>query len=106
MMSFRGGKKLQFYDQLLQAFGGLDWIFDIKPESALRTIDALLSWWSMPEYQDFFQHRVRFLFWDKAHQAHLLRSKPAATSMPPMDHFHRRVMPHVLGLPAWSIFKP
>lgn len=105
-MSLRGGEKLLFFDQFLQEFAGLDWIFDIKPESALRTIDALLPWWEMPEYQDFFQHRVRFLFWDKAHQAHLLRSKPAARCMARMEQCRRAAVACVLGLPRWSSIEP
>lgn len=101
-MSLRGGEQLLFFDQFLQEFTGCDWIFDIKPESALRTIDALLSWWSMPEYQDFFQHRVRFLFWDKAHQAHLLRSQPAARCMARMEQCRRAAVACALGLSGWS----
>lgn len=104
--SLRGGERLLFFDQFLQEFTGCDWIFDIKPESALRTIDALLRWWQMPEYQDFFQQRVRFLFWDEAHQAHLLRSQPVARCMARMEQCRRAAAACLMGLPSWSGIEP
>lgn len=105
-MSLRGEEQLLFFDQFLQEFTSFDWIFDIKPESALRTIDALLQWWQVPEYQDFFQQRVRFLFWDKTHQAYLLRSQPAARCMARMEQCRRAAAACVLGLPGWSGIAP
>lgn len=105
-MSLRGDARLLFFDQFLQEFTDRHWIFDIKPESALRTVDTLLGWWQLPEYQDFFQQRVRFLFWDKAHQAHLLRFKPAARCMARMEQCRRAAAACLLGLPGWSGIEP
>jgi glycerophosphoryl diester phosphodiesterase len=105
-MRLREQVSLLFFDQFLKEFTDSHWIFDIKRESAVRTIDALLQWWKKPEYADFFKQRVRFLFWDRSHQNYLLRYQPAARCMARAEQCRRAGVACLLGLPALAGIEP
>ena len=80
-MVLRGGERLLFFDRFLEEFASYRWIFDIKPEAALRTIDALLQWWQQPQAATFLSQRVRYLFWHSSHQKALRHDRPEITCM-------------------------
>ncbi|MDQ2076332.1 glycerophosphodiester phosphodiesterase family protein [Marinimicrobium sp. ABcell2] len=105
-VQLRGKARLVFFDQFLEEFTQSHWIFDIKPESALRTIDTLLHWWRQPGYRDFFSQRVRFLFWDKSHQDYLLRYQPAARCMARVEQCRRAGIACALGMPSLAGIEP
>lgn len=94
------GEALQFFDQWLKEFSGFHWILDIKPESGLETVNAVLAWWRQPEYSEFFRDRVRFLFWDPSHQAYLCHQRPEARCMARVDQCRRAGLACLLGLPS------
>lgn len=80
-MVLRGGERLLFFDQFLEEFASYRWIFDIKPESAVRTVDALLQWWRQPQAAPFLSQQVRYLFWQANHQKILCRERPEVLCM-------------------------
>ncbi len=94
------GESLQFFDHWLKDFSNYHWILDIKPESGLETVNAVLGWWRRPEYTEFFRDRVRFLFWDSSHQNYLLHQRPEARCMARVDQCRRAGLACLVGLPA------
>ncbi len=100
------GEALQFFDQWLKEFSSYHWILDIKPESGLETVNALLSWWRRPEYSEFFRTRVRFLFWDASQQQYLSHQRPEARCMARVDQCRRAGLACLLGLPGAAPIEP
>lgn len=96
-MSVKDGARLLFMDVFLEEFTHFHWIFDIKPESAQRTIDALMRWWRIPELAVFFTHNVRFLFWHASHQKYLCRLQPDAVCMARLGQCRRAAAACLLG---------
>lgn len=94
------GEPLQFFDQWLKEFSGFQWILDIKPETGLDTVNAVLTWWRRPEYSAFFRDRVRFLFWNSSHQEYLCNQRPEARCMARVDQCRRAGLACLLGLPS------
>lgn len=94
------GESLQFFDQWLKEFSSYHWILDIKPELALETVNGVLEWWRRPEYSEFFRTRVRFLFWDSAHQDYLCHQRPEARCMARVDQCRRAGLACLLGIPG------
>lgn len=95
-----GGQPLLFFDDFMAEFSAYRWIFDIKPEYGLRTLDLVLQWWRKPEYADFFRRRVRFLLWKKSQQEYLLQHHPDAVCMATISECRRAGVACLLGLPA------
>lgn len=105
-LRLNGGERLLFFDQLVSEFADQHWIFDIKPETALRTLDALKPWWQQAKLANFFRQRVRFLFWNKEHQNYLLEHDPDAVCMAQISECRRAGLACVGGLPTLSGIKP
>jgi glycerophosphoryl diester phosphodiesterase len=101
-----GGQPLLFFDEFMAEFSGHRWIFDIKPEYGLRTLDLVLQWWRKPEYADFFRRRVRFLLWKKSQQDYLLQHHPEAVCMATIRECRRAGVACLLGLPALGGIRP
>ena len=101
----RCGEPLLFFDEFLQDFTQYHWILDIKPESALNTVHNLLKFWQDPAYENFFNHRVRFLFWHKSHQQLLLNHHPSAVCMANLHECRRAALACQLGAPGLANIK-
>ncbi len=101
----QGGERLLFLDEFLTEFSGQQWIFDIKPQSALRTLQALQSWWQQAEHAEFFKFNVRFLFWNPQHQQYLLQQQPQARCMAQLPQCRRAAFACLLALPAAAALK-
>ncbi len=99
------GEPLLFFDEWLEAFHAQHWILDIKPESALRTLEALAPFWQQPRYQTFFGTRVRFLFWQTRHQSRLLQSHPKAQCLARLHACQQAAFATWLHLPALGNIK-
>lgn len=100
------GERLLFFDRFLPEFAHHHWIFDIKPESGMLTLNAVLYWWRQPGYGDFFRSQVRFLFWRKDQQDYLLRHRPEASCMARIEQCRRVGAACLLGLPAGPVIQP
>lgn len=53
-------------DELYENFSEQNWIFDIKAESALETLDQLKIWADTPRKRDWIDNKLRFLHWSRS----------------------------------------
>ncbi len=104
-ITLKCGEPLLFFDEWLEAFHAQYWILDIKPESALRTLEALEPFWRQPRFQAFFDSHVRFLFWHTRHQSHLLQNHPKAQCLAPLHACQQAAFATWLHLPALGNIK-
>ncbi|HEY7883490.1 MAG TPA: glycerophosphodiester phosphodiesterase family protein [Cellvibrionaceae bacterium] len=95
-----GGEKLLFFSEFMEEFNECHWILDIKPEQGMRTLEALAKWWQTTEYQDFFNQRVRFLFWQKKQQDALLQKFPQAVCMARVEECRRAGLACLMNMPT------
>ncbi len=100
------GESLLFFSDFLPEFSRYHWIFDIKPDGGMHTLELLLSWWRQPRWSEFFAHRVRFLLWDSAQQAFLLEQQPGAICMARVTECRQAGFSCLLGLPGLSGIRP
>lgn len=105
-IELKGGEKLLFFDRFISEFSELHWILDIKPETALRAVDALQQWWQQPAYREFFERRVRFLFWQQHHEHYLQQYQPQAMCMARLNQCRRAGLACASGLPAFAKINP
>ncbi|WP_111642724.1 glycerophosphodiester phosphodiesterase family protein [Marinimicrobium alkaliphilum] len=101
-----GGEALLFFDQFLPEFADVHWIFDIKPEQGMRTLDTLFDWWQKPDWREFFKRRVRLLLWDKRQQQYLLERHPEAVCLASVSECRRAGVACLLGLPVFGGIEP
>lgn len=62
------GEPLLFFDEFIDRFSHLNWILDIKPDSAEQTVKALQDWLNHRGAEDFLRQRARFLMWHPDHE--------------------------------------
>lgn len=105
-MSLKGGERLLFFDRFLEEFTRYRWIFDIKPESALRTIDALLQWWQQPQVAVFLSRQVRYLFWQPKHQKILCDARSEVVCMARLGQCRRAAAACLSGTDFLAGIKP
>src|SRR5690606_24977913 len=105
-MSLKGGERLLFFDQFLEEFTRQHWIFDIKPESALRTIDVLQQLWQQPRMAAFLLRPVRYLFWQASHQSTLCRAQPEVICMARLGQCRRAAAACLSGAGFLAGIKP
>lgn len=98
----QNGERLVFFEEFLDTFSDKSWIFDVKPEQGNQTVEQICRWWDRPQWQLFFEHRVRFLFWNIEHQNFLLSQRLQAVCMARMGECRRAGISCLLGLPALS----
>lgn len=63
-----GGEPLLFFDEFLEHYAHLNWILDIKADSAERTIEQLGMWLQHPSAENLLRNRARFLMWQPEHE--------------------------------------
>lgn len=96
----QGGEKLLFFPEFIEEFADSHWILDIKPEYGMRTLELLLRWWQDPAHRDFFNERVRFLFWQKKQERALLQQQPQAVCMARIEQCRRAGVACLMNVPA------
>lgn len=65
------GEPLLFFDEFIDRYAHLNWILDIKPDSAEQTIRQLEQWLKHPSAENFLRQRARFLMWSPEHERQL-----------------------------------
>lgn len=70
--------RVMFFEDFCDRYAANDWIFDIKPEDAEKTIEALKEWTEYNGAHDLLTKQAWFLFWDRAHEAQLKKFLPDA----------------------------
>lgn len=80
------GEKLLFLDEFMLEFAHQNWVFDIKPASALQTIKCLKI---ILKNNRGLLNKIIFLFWSAEHQSLLLNSFPEAVCFPREEECYR-----------------
>ncbi|MCW8931926.1 MAG: glycerophosphodiester phosphodiesterase family protein [Gammaproteobacteria bacterium] len=91
------GEKLLFLDDFMMEFSQQNWIFDIKPSTAVQTMKILSS---LLKNDKALLNKIIFLFWNAEQQAHFLRDFPTAVCFPRKDECYRAGVSALLRLPA------
>ena len=65
------GEPLLFFDEFIERYSELNWILDIKPDSAEQTIAALRTWLKDGKAESFLLQRARFLMWQPEHETQI-----------------------------------
>lgn len=86
--------------ELLEDYAQYRWIFDIKPETAMQTLDIIVRHWWLGDLKWFFNHHVRFLFWQQAHLDYLRGQRNHCRIMADKRACWRAALAVLCGLPA------
>lgn len=95
-----GGGRVPRLDEFLQRFAALNWIFDMKPEQGLTTIDHLFQWIRRHDAREWIMAQARFLFWDRSQQNRFLELFPEACCLPAQPACYRAGLACLAGLPG------
>ncbi len=93
------GEGFLFLDQFIREFTGLNWIFDIKAETAVGVIDALHALATSFSGHDMIMAQTHFLTWDAAHEAYLKKDFPKAICYARASECWRAGLCLLVGLP-------
>ncbi|MED5389969.1 MAG: glycerophosphodiester phosphodiesterase family protein [Pseudomonadota bacterium] len=104
-LRLRDGQPLLTFDTFARTFTGQQWILDIKPESAERTLNALRDWASHQQKGDWLCRQARFLLWDPAHTRLLRERFPAAITMAPQPECRRAGLSLLMGLTSLAAIR-
>ncbi|NRA45544.1 MAG: hypothetical protein HRU09_11370 [Oligoflexales bacterium] len=69
---------IMFFDEFIEKFAAYQWVFDIKPEQGLQTINCLIKWARTKKAHAWLSENTRFLFWNKQHEQWFLKEFPDA----------------------------
>lgn len=97
--------RVMFFDDFCDRYAASDWIFDIKPEHAKKTIQALKEWAEYNGTHDILTKQAWFLFWDRSHEAQLREFLPQAQVLADKKMCWRAGISLYLGLPFLGGFK-
>ncbi|SME89558.1 glycerophosphodiester phosphodiesterase [Pseudobacteriovorax antillogorgiicola] len=93
-------------EEFLTEYAAYNWIFDIKPESAERSIQLLAAWASDRDAQHWLLAHARFLLWSAEHDRLLLTKFPGATTLARESECRRAGFSMLLGASFLSGVKP
>lgn len=99
------GESLLFFDEFLARYSHLNWILDIKPESAVRTITALEGWLKHSTGESFLRNQARFLMWHPAHEVQIKQRLDNALCLARDKACVRAGVAALAGLPALGVQK-
>jgi glycerophosphoryl diester phosphodiesterase len=85
-ISLYNGDKLLFLDEFMKIFSQKRWVFDIKPETALKTINNLKL---LFKNNNHLLDNIIFLFWGKDEQRMFLNDFPHAVCFARSDECYR-----------------
>lgn len=97
------GEPLLFFDEFLDRYALLNWILDIKPDSAEATIAGLQTWLKHPQGETFLRQQVRFLMWQPAHEQQLQQVLDNAFCLARDKACVRAGVSALVGLPALGV---
>lgn len=101
-----GGARLLFFDGFMEAFSGLQWIFDVKPEHGEQTIKRLAAWAEKNREIHTLQNRGKFLVWKPHHKRELRKHFPEAVFYAGKRECMRAGIAVILGLSSLGGIKP
>jgi len=93
------GQSLLFFDELLADFSSYQWILDIKPEQAERTVTVLQQLSKDPAIERFLLEQSRYLLWQDSHQRTLTEVLSGAFCLARDKACYRAGTAALLGVP-------
>jgi len=90
------------FTQLVEQYRGLNWIFDIKPDSGAKTLQLLKDWAILSDSEEWLLNQVRFLLWQKDHARLLRKYFPTATTLASEFECRRAGFAVLYGMPWLS----
>lgn len=97
------GEPMLFFDEFLDRYSHLEWILDIKPDSAEQTIAALRQWLKDPKGERFLRQHARFLMWQPSHQKQLQQTLDNAFCLARDKACVRAGVSALVGLPGLGV---
>lgn len=94
-VQLRKGEKLLFLDEFISEFNDQNWVFDIKPSTALQTINILKP---LLTNNKKLLNKIVFLFWDKEQQSLFLNDFPEAICFPRESECYRAGIAILFGM--------
>ena len=101
-IQLKKGGKLLFLDDFMLEFNKENWVFDIKPVSAISTIKILKT---IITNNNSLLKKIIFLFWNDEHQRVFLNDFPEAICFPRIDECYRAGIATLLRLPVLGNIK-
>lgn len=98
------GQHLVRLDEFIEAYSSKKWVFDIKPESGLRTLQRLCE-----DHLSLLRDRsesIWFQIWQAEHRQYLLSRLPGARIFPSMARCYQAGFSSLLGLPWFGRIEP
>lgn len=94
------------FAEFVDRYAACQWILDIKPESADRTLLLLKKWVVQQSAEDWLLEQARFLTWRRQDAQLLQRLLPSAETMATIGECRRAGLATVLGLPVLGGIRP
>lgn len=92
---------MTFYD-FVERYAQLNWIFDIKPESGAKTLQALKDWAVRKNAESMLVKKARFLLWRRDHEKLLHKFFPAAVTLANKAECQRAGISVLMGLKSFA----
>jgi glycerophosphoryl diester phosphodiesterase len=97
-------KILTFYD-FIQRYSEVNWVLDIKEESAEETLSALSKSPFLSTLKERIPTRIKFLFWSVKSERRFLRVFPNADTFARESECWRAGLSAIIGMPQLGGFK-
>ena len=100
------GGNILFLDKFLRTFSGLNWVFDVKIETAKPCLKALRSLLDQMSRPDELEQKITFLLWTKGDEKLARQLFPSSKFFAQKGECYRAGISAILGLPFLSGVKP
>ena len=102
----RGGERLLFFDEFMEAFPLCSWTFDIKPEHGEETIHVLGTWADSHQKTESLLVQGKYLVWKSRHKQIVKQYLPEAVFYAGKNECIRAGISAILRLPAGGGIRP
>lgn len=95
-----GGGRLMFFEDFMERYKEISWVFDIKRESASAVIAVMKTWMQDHGMQQLLDQRASFLFWTLEHEQAMRASLPNSRYFAQKPECWRAGLANLCGLPS------
>jgi glycerophosphoryl diester phosphodiesterase len=103
---YRSDDRLMFLDDFVEEFTATRWVFDIKPETGARTIQALGQWARARGMVKKIAQNAKFLTWQADHEALAATHFPGVPFYARQSECWRAGLAVLLGVPRFGAIRP
>ena len=97
---------IMFFDEFVEKLAAYQWVFDIKPEQGLQTINCLIKWARAKKAHAWLSENTRFLFWNKQQEQWFLKEFPNAKLYARSGECWSAGLAVLCGIPTFGIINP